>query len=103
MGASEVGGVILDIGGDVGAAIVRTPAALLGSEIEIRRRGDPWEGKHTAVRARLLADGPLYAALFEGLSCGTYDLRVRHACSADPVASLVVEGGKVSESVLDGG
>jgi hypothetical protein len=102
-GPSEPGGVVLDIGGEVGAAIVRTPASLLGSEIEIRRQGDVWEGKHTAVRERQLPEGPVYAALFGALAAGLYDVRVRHGDADGPVAVVAVEGGRVAESDLEVG
>jgi hypothetical protein len=97
-GPSEPGGVVLDIGGDVGAAIVRTPVSLLGSEIEIRRQGDAWEGKHTAVRERQLPEGPVYAALFGALAAGRYDVRVRHSDDDGPVAIVAVEGGRVVQA-----
>ena len=46
--------VMADVGGNVGAAVVYTPEALLGRELEIRRAGRPWDGTHTAVRERTL-------------------------------------------------
>jgi hypothetical protein len=94
LGPSETGGAVLNIGGDVGAAVVRTPALLLGSEIEIRRVGAAWESVHTAVRERVLPDGPIYAALFDSLVSGRYDLRVRHGDAGGPVAVVDVEGGR---------
>jgi hypothetical protein len=97
-GPSGPGDVVLDIGVDIGAAIVRTPASLLGSEIEIRRQGDAWEGKHTAVRERQLPGGPVYAALFGGLAAGRYDVRVRHGDPGGPMTVVAVEGGRVVEA-----
>ncbi|MFZ0251045.1 MAG: hypothetical protein WAL61_13945 [Acidimicrobiales bacterium] len=98
-GTSEVGSVVLDIGGDLGAAIVRTPATLAGLEVEIRRRGTPWDGTHVAVRARRIPGGEVHAALFPGLAQGSYEVRVRGA-SDGPTSSVRVEGGRVSESLL---
>ena len=72
-GPSEEGMRRLDIGGDVGAAIVSTPASLVGSEIEIRRCDTTWDGTHVAVRERQVAGGVMHAALFPGL--GVRDLR----------------------------
>ena len=46
------GPAVLDIGADVGAAIIYTTAALEGEELEIRRRGAGWDGTHKAVRRR---------------------------------------------------
>ena len=34
-GTSEVGSVVLDIGGDLGAAIVHTPATLVGAALVV--------------------------------------------------------------------
>ena len=90
---------MLDIGGDVGAAIVHAPAALAGSEIEIRRGGARWDGTHVAVRARHIPDGELYAALFPALGYGSYEGRLRGDAKG-PVASLRVEGGRVTETRL---
>lgn len=99
VGPSEKGSVLLDIGGDVGAAIVRTPASLVGSELEIRRRGTVWDGTHVAVRARHVAGGEMYAALFSGVEQGDYEVRLR-ADVASPVLALTVQGGRVSEASL---
>ena len=96
-GPSEKGSVVVDIGGDVGAAIVRTPAALVGSEIEIRRRDAAWDGTHVAVRARHVSGGVVHAALFSGLGRGDYEVRLKGDV-AGPAATLVVEGGRVSEA-----
>ena len=99
LGPSEEGSVVLDIGGDVGAAIVHAPAALAGSEIEIRRAGAPWDGTHVAVRARHVPDGEMYAALFAALGQGSYEVRLRGDAKG-PVAFLDVEGGRVVETRL---
>ena len=99
VGTSEVGSVVLDIGGDLGAAIVHTPATLAGLEIEIRREGTPWDGTHVAVRARRVPGGEVYAALFPGLAHGSYEVRVRDEAQG-LIASVAVEGGRVSEARL---
>jgi hypothetical protein len=98
-GPSEEGSVVLDIGGDVGAAIVQTSAALVGSEIEIRPCGAAWDGTHVAVRPRHIPDGEMYAALFPALRHGTYEIR-RRGDTEGPVASLNVEGGRVAAARL---
>ncbi len=90
---------MLDIGGDVGAAIVHAPAALVGSEIEIRPCGAHWDGTHVAVRARHIPDGEMYAALFPTLGQGSYEVR-RRGDTEGPVASLAVEGGRVAATRL---
>jgi hypothetical protein len=99
-GTSEVGSVVLDIGGDLGAAIVHTPATLVGLEIEIRRDGVPWDGTHVAVRARSVPGGEVYAALFPGLRQGGYEVRVRGDDNG-PVAAVEVDGARVSETRLE--
>jgi len=98
-GPSEKGSVVVDIGGDVGAAIVSTPASLLGSEIEIRRCSTAWDGTHVAVRERQISGGVMHAALFPGLEAGTYEVR-RRDDAASPVATFTVEGGRVSAARL---
>jgi hypothetical protein len=98
-GPSERGSVLVDIGGDVGAAIVSAPASLVGSEIEIRRCGAAWDGTHVAVRERHVAGGLTYAALFSGLGRGHYEVRLRGDVDG-PAASVDVEGGRVSETRL---
>jgi len=99
-GTSEVGSVVLDIGGDLGAAIVHTPANLVGLEIEIRREGTPWDGTHVAVRARSVPGGEVYAALFPGLQQGRYEVRVRGG-DEGLVTTVDVEGARVRETRLE--
>jgi hypothetical protein len=96
---SEEGAVVLDIGGEIGAAVVHAPATLAGQEIEIRRRGTSWDGTHVAVRERRVTGAVLHAALFPGLSRGSYEVRVRDDARG-PVATVEVEGGRVSEAQL---
>lgn len=89
------GRVVLDIGGDVGAAVVRTPPALAGAEMEIRRPGETWTGRHVSVRERPLPDGAVWAAVFEGLQAGRWEVRVRDRADG-PSAVFTVDGGRVS-------
>jgi hypothetical protein len=98
-GPSEMGSVVVDLGGDVGAAIVSTPASLVGSEIEIRRSDAPWDGTHVAVRERHVSGGVMHAALFSGLEYGTYEVRLRGDAAA-AVTTFTVEGGRVSATRL---
>ena len=94
-GPSATASVLADIGGDVGAAAVYTPDALLGSELEIRAAGHEWDGTHTAVRERQVDGSTLCAGFFATLAAGHYELRVRG--SAGPTRSLQVRGGHVVE------
>lgn len=100
-GPSEAGGVVLNIGEGIGAAVVRTPDSLLGSEIEIRRRKDPWAGRHVAVRQRHLPGGVICAALFDSLIEGRYEVRVRHGAPGSPTVVLEVKGGRVADVAFD--
>lgn len=100
MGTSEMGSVVLDIGGERGAAIVHAPPSLDGFEIEIRRRGTAWDGTHVAVRPRRIPDGVVYAALFPELVQGEYEVRVRGTAPHDPPTTVAIRGGRVSEAHL---
>jgi len=97
---SGTGSVVLNIGGDAGAAVITTPASLAKSEIEIRRSGSRWDGTHVAVRARLLVDGVVHAAVFESLTQGDYEVRVRGGSEDEPLAAFVVKGGRVTTAQL---
>jgi hypothetical protein len=97
---SGPGTVVLDIGGDIGAAIVHAPACLDGAEIEIRPLGERWAGRHVAVRARQLPAGVVHAAVFESLVQGRYEVRVRGSASDSPIGTFGVDGGRVTEERL---
>src|ERR1700693_3240704 len=101
LGPSEEGSVVLDIGADVGAAIVHAPAVLVGSEIEIRPVGAAWDGTHVAVRIRQIPGGEMSAALFPALRRGGYEVRLRGDDSWS-VAAVAVVGGRVTEARLAG-
>lgn len=99
VGPSDRGSVVVDIGGDVGAAIVSTSPSLSDSEIEIRRCGAAWDGTHVAVRERYVSGGVLHAAFFPSLPQGEYEVRVRDD-ALSPVVTLLVQGGRVTETRL---
>jgi hypothetical protein len=105
-GPSGEGTVVLDIGGDRGAAIIFTPGELSGEEIEIRPADRPWDGTHTAIRPRDLRDTVAHAGVFGSLPAGPYQLRIRNGGPAgggpvgggsEPVVDLVVVGGEVAQ------
>jgi hypothetical protein len=100
-GPSEEGSVVVDIGGDVGAAIVSTPASLVGSEIEIRPYGAAWDGTHVAIRERHVAGGVMHAALFPGLEYGNYEVRLKGDATG-PTTTFTVAGGRVNAARLPG-
>jgi hypothetical protein len=92
------GPVMLDIGGDVGALIVTTPASLAGEEIEIRPLGRPAPAHlpHAAVLARPTSHGIRHSAVFGELTEGTYELYRR---PYGPVElQVTITGGQVWEA-----
>jgi hypothetical protein len=94
------GAAVLDIGGDVGAAVVHTTAALDGSEIEITPDGREWNGTHVAVRRRptaTLEPDAVFCAIFGHLPAGAYRIRVRDTPSQQLSWALTVVGGQVTE------
>ena len=101
MGTSEMGSVVLDIGGDRGAAIVQTPPSFEGLEIEIRRSGAAWDGTHVAVRPRRVPAGVVYAALFPELRQGDYEVRLRGGVPDGTATSVSIQGGRVSQAHLN--
>ena len=92
---SGTGTVVLDIGGEVGAAVIYVPASLAGEEIEIRGTGDVWTGTHVAVLERVLPTGSVWAAVFPTLKQGRYEMRVRDGEPVEPAVSVDVAGGRV--------
>ena len=99
---STAGSVVLDIGRDAGALVVYASAALNGAEIEIRRRGTPWRGDHTAVRERHVLGTVCFAGVFGSLPPGTYELRVRgtERPGGHDVLTAAVNEATVSEATL---
>jgi hypothetical protein len=98
-GPSEAGSVVLDIGAGAGAAVVRTQADMCGLELEIRRAGEDWDGRHMAVRRRDGAGMTQFAAVFGGLAAGRYELRVRG--NGRGAVALVVDVEDASVRVAD--
>lgn len=93
-GPSGPGTVVMDVGGDVGALILYTPAEMDGREIEISRDGHPGARRaHSQVRARHMAGVTRYAAVYPGLHAGEYTI---WDTQARPAASVVITGGVVT-------
>lgn len=101
------GPVVLDIGGDIGALVVTTPAAMDGVEVEIVPTGtrrdpghDPGHGHgapvHVAVIRRPVGERSVHCLVYGELVAGTYDLYVR---PDGPVRlTATVTGGQVTEA-----
>ena len=101
---SGPGSVVLDIGGDTGAAVVFAPEWSAGLEIEIAQEGMPWDGTHTMIRARDVGGGQLHAGVFASMRAGRYRIRLRpdecgHRRGA-AVMKLTVVGGEVTYGSL---
>jgi hypothetical protein len=91
---SGPGTVVMDVGSDVGALILYTPATMDGREIEISRDGHPGARRtHSQVRARHLPAGTSYAAVYPGLPAGAYTI---WDGQDQPAARVVITGGEVA-------
>jgi hypothetical protein len=93
--------VMVEVGPTHGALVVVVPAWMFGSEIEIRRIGEPWEGVHTAIRRRDLPNTVEFAGVFGSLAVGKYQLRVKtdHSTPAatDQIVELAVTPARITE------
>jgi hypothetical protein len=112
--AGQGSSVLLDIGGDVGALVIGTPAALAGQEIELRPvdhhehvmehghgHGHGHALPHVGVVPRPAADGEIvHSAVFFEVPAGFYELYLR---PAGPVElTVTVCGGKVTYAAWPG-
>jgi hypothetical protein len=92
------GPVLLDIGGDIGALMLRMPAELAGSEVEARptEHADDWSHlPHVGVLAR--PGGRLsHSAVFGELPEGRYELYLRPAGAV--ALTVQIRGGEVTEA-----
>ena len=93
-GPTGPGTVIMELGAEVGALILYTPADLDGAEIEISRHGDPAARRtHSQVRQRPVANVTKYAAVYSSLAAGDYTIWR----DADrPAATVTVAGGQIT-------
>jgi hypothetical protein len=93
-GPSGPGTVVMELGGDIGALVLYTPAGLDGREIEISRDEDPGaKCTHSQVRRRDMADATRYAAVYPDLPAGTYTIWTDEQNAA---ASVVITGGQIT-------
>ncbi|MBV9094760.1 MAG: hypothetical protein JO132_12940 [Streptosporangiaceae bacterium] len=92
--ASGPGTVVMELGPDVGALVLYTPADLDGAEIEISNDDHPGgQRTHSRVRPRHLPGATSYAAVYPGLPAGRYTIwRDR----GTPAATVAVAGGRVT-------
>jgi hypothetical protein len=71
--------VVLDIGEDIGALVLYTPADLFGHEIEVSPLGPPGSATrrtHSAVLERSCNGRVFYAAVYPELRAGDYQVHV---------------------------
>jgi hypothetical protein len=72
-GPSNTGSVVLNVGADIGALVLHTPADLDGREIEISPYGIPAARRtHSQVRERRAGGSTQHAAVYPGLTAGDY-------------------------------
>lgn len=95
------GSVVLDVGENIGAAVVTAPPSLEGHEVEIRAANAAWDGNHVAFRLRETGEGLINAAVFPQLVQGGWEIRLRSPGDSS-IVSLVVVGGQVTKVVLAG-
>jgi len=99
------GAVLLDIGGDVGALVVTTPAGMDGVEVEIRPEN--WQDHlgtcqnhghvhhaHVAVVSRPVGGARVPSLVFPELVEGSYELFEKNA--SDLLLRVRVHGGTVT-------
>jgi hypothetical protein len=86
--------VVLEIGGELGALVVYTDPDLHGSEIEISRGSEDDRRSHKDVLNRPVNGRPIYAAVFDQLSEGSYTVWAGGVPTARDVA---VTGASITE------
>jgi hypothetical protein len=95
-GPSGPGTVVLELGADVGALVLYTPAELDGREIEISpEEAVTGRRTHSMVRPRHMATGTRYAAVYPDLAAGPYTI---WADEQNPAGRIVITGGQVTNS-----
>jgi hypothetical protein len=85
---------VLDVGEDVGALLLYTPAELVGCEIEVSPLGRPHQRTHTEVLRRSVGGKEVYAALYAALAAGVY--RIWHD-DRSRERRVTVVGGEVAQ------
>jgi hypothetical protein len=95
LGPSYAGRVVLDLGADIGALVLDTPAELAGREIEISpaSSGPVARRTHALVRERRASAGTSYAAIYPDLPADDYIIWR----DADvPAGTVTIHGGGVA-------
>jgi hypothetical protein len=93
-GPSAPGTVVMELGADIGALVLYTPAGLNGREIEISRDDHPGAPRaHSQVRPRHMPTVTTYAAVYPGLRAGQYTI---WRDEQSPAATATIAGGQVT-------
>jgi hypothetical protein len=90
--APGLGGVVLDVGGDVGALVVVLGDAPDVDELDIQPVGDPSRRFHTGVHARSVDGAPTRTAVYPEVVAGRYELLDG---GGRPFAEVTATGGEV--------
>ena len=85
------GSVVLDIGGEIGSLLLRTPPTMNGVEIDLIPEDEGLLHTHSAVRERRLLGGVAYAAVYPSLKAGRYTV-------AGSGQTVTIVGGQVTET-----
>jgi hypothetical protein len=85
------GSVVLDIGGEIGALLLRTSPTMNGLEIDLDPEDATTPHTHSAVRERRLLGGVAYAAVYPSLKAGNYTV-------AGSGQTVTIVGGHVTET-----
>jgi hypothetical protein len=85
---------VLDIGGDVGALVVTTDPAAVGTELYLRSESDPDLHVHTGVWRREATGGFTTTAVFLELLAGAYWVLDDEGADVCPVE---INGGELTE------
>ena len=96
------GMVLLDIGGDVGALVVRMPVSMRGEEVDIVPSGSDPEGHvpHVAVVDRPVAGATVPSLVFPDLVAGVYDLLPKG--TREVALTATVRGAQVTTATWPG-
>jgi hypothetical protein len=93
-GPSRTGSVVLNVGANVGALVLHTPADLDGHEIEISPRGIRGSRRtHSQVRERRAGGSVQHAAVYPGLTAGDY---VIWRDATTPAGIVTINGSHVT-------
>jgi hypothetical protein len=85
--------LLLDIGGDTGALMIRAAADRDQAEIEISPVGGEQARTHNIIRRREAPSGAVYAAVFPAVPAGDY---VVWHDAVTPAGTVTVHGGHVA-------